>query len=74
MPQLPEPELWADETIAEFLLNNAMGEDDYREAIAEVLAMGIDPISLNPEHVIIGDRPWRRPELYLDTVRSKQTV
>jgi hypothetical protein len=74
MPQLPEPELWSNETIAEFLLNNAMGEEDNREALAEVLAMSIDPASLNPDQVIVGDRPWRHPELYLDNIRSKQTV
>ena len=37
------PELWSKETVAEFLLNKAMGEEDYRDTIAEVLGRGIDP-------------------------------
>jgi AbrB family looped-hinge helix DNA binding protein len=28
---------------AEFLLNNAIGPDDYRRAVAEVRRMGLDP-------------------------------
>lgn len=74
MSELPEAEVWSDETIAEFHLNNAMGEEDYREAIAEVLKMGIDPTSLNPAHMIIGDRPWRHPELYLEKIRNQQSL
>lgn len=73
MNTLPEPEIWSNKTIAEFLLNHAMGEEDYREAFAEVLAMGIHPTSLNPAHVVIGDRPWRHSELHLQTIRAKQT-
>ncbi|MGA9068786.1 MAG: AbrB/MazE/SpoVT family DNA-binding domain-containing protein [Terracidiphilus sp.] len=35
--------------LAEFFLNNAMDKDDYQEARAEVVAMGMDPDSI--EHL-----------------------
>jgi len=73
MSALAEHEGWSNETIAEFLLNNAMAEDDYPEAIAEVRQTGIDPTSFNPDHAVIGDTPWRHPGLYLQTLRAKQT-
>jgi len=36
-------EIYTDERIAEFLLNNAVDEDDYAQAMAEVRKMGLDP-------------------------------
>jgi bifunctional DNA-binding transcriptional regulator/antitoxin component of YhaV-PrlF toxin-antitoxin module len=42
----PEPEIYTPERIAEFLLNNAVSERDYRAAVAEVIKMGIDPASV----------------------------
>ena len=73
MSALPEPELWTKEEIAEFHLNNAMDEDGYRWAVAEVLAMGIDPRTLNPDH-LFHDAPWRNPELYMADVEAKHRL
>ena len=64
MSRLPEPEIWFDETIAEFMLNNALSPESYREAVQDALAMGVDPLKLNPAH-LIQDEPWARPELYI---------
>lgn len=36
-------ERYSRERQAEFLLNNAVGPDDYRRAVAEVRGMGLDP-------------------------------
>ena len=36
-------EVYSPERIAEFLLENAVGDDDYAAARAEVTALGIDP-------------------------------
>jgi bifunctional DNA-binding transcriptional regulator/antitoxin component of YhaV-PrlF toxin-antitoxin module len=46
----PEPEVYTPERIAEFLLNNAVDDDDYREAIEEVKKLGIDPASIPHSH------------------------
>ncbi len=64
VPDSFEPELWSNETIAEFHLNNAMDEVGYRWAIKEALSMGIDPRDLDPEHVFLNDTPWRNPHLH----------
>jgi hypothetical protein len=42
----PEPEVYAPERIAEFLLNNAVDDDDYQGAVEEVKALGIDPATI----------------------------
>jgi bifunctional DNA-binding transcriptional regulator/antitoxin component of YhaV-PrlF toxin-antitoxin module len=42
-----EVEIYTPERLAEFFLNNAMDEEDYHEARQEVLAMGIDPDTIN---------------------------
>jgi bifunctional DNA-binding transcriptional regulator/antitoxin component of YhaV-PrlF toxin-antitoxin module len=39
----PEPEDYTPERIAEFLLNNAIDEEDYQAAIEEVEKLGINP-------------------------------
>jgi AbrB family looped-hinge helix DNA binding protein len=39
-------EVYSPERIAEFLLENAVGEEDYAAARAEVEALGIDPDSI----------------------------
>jgi hypothetical protein len=57
------PELWTKEEIAEFLLNNSLNEEEYRRNIAEVIALGIDPIALNPDHLDRGESR-QRAELY----------
>jgi hypothetical protein len=36
-------ELYSPERRAEFLLNNAVGEDDYAQAREEVLRLGLNP-------------------------------
>jgi hypothetical protein len=63
MSALPEPELWTKEEIAEFLLNNSVDEADYRENLKEVLALGVDPLSLNPEY-LSRKQSWQRAELH----------
>jgi hypothetical protein len=40
---LPPVEIYTDERIAEFLLANSVGADDYAEACDEVRKMGLDP-------------------------------
>ena len=47
----PEPEVYTPQRIAEFLLNNAISEEDYQRAVEEVWKLGIDPATI--EH----DRP-----------------
>ncbi len=39
----PEIELYTDERVAEFLLNNATDEEEYELARERVIAMGLDP-------------------------------
>jgi len=39
----PETEIYTPERRAEFLLNNALDSDDYKEAVQEVRRMGLDP-------------------------------
>jgi AbrB family looped-hinge helix DNA binding protein len=40
-------EVYTPERLAEFFLNNAMDTEDYLEARKEVVAMGIDPDSID---------------------------
>lgn len=40
---LPKVEMYTDERIAEFILNNAVDGEDYLRACAEVRKLGIDP-------------------------------
>jgi AbrB family looped-hinge helix DNA binding protein len=42
----PDPEVYTPERIAEFLLNNAVDEEDYQRAIKEVLELGVDPATV----------------------------
>lgn len=42
-----EVEIYTPERLAEFFLNNAMDKEDYLEARKEVVAMGIDPDSID---------------------------
>jgi len=39
-------ELYGPERKAEFLLSNAVDAEDYRQAVAEVRGMGLDPASI----------------------------
>jgi len=66
MSKSSEPEIWSNETIAEFMLNNALSPDSYREAVQDALAMGVNPLELNPAH-LIQDEHWARPELYIES-------
>jgi bifunctional DNA-binding transcriptional regulator/antitoxin component of YhaV-PrlF toxin-antitoxin module len=43
---LLEPEVYTPERIAEFLLNNAVDDDDYQGAVEEVKKLGIDPATI----------------------------
>jgi hypothetical protein len=72
MSRLPEPETYAPERIAEFLLNNSLSEDEYRRNLAEVISLGIDPLSINPEY-LIQDEPWQRPEAHRDILLARRT-
>ena len=51
-PMLPEAEIYSPERKAEFLLNNAIGMNDYQAARLTVQAMGINPDAI----------PHERPE------------
>jgi len=42
-----EVEIYTPERLAEFFLNNAMDKEDYLEARKEVVAMGIDPDTID---------------------------
>lgn len=72
MSEAVQPELWTDQEIAEFHLNNALDEEGYRWAVAEVLSMGIDPTTLPYDHLFRDDHPWRRPELYMPPRTQQQ--
>ena len=65
MSEATEYEIYTPERIAEFLLNNSLDEEDYRNAIREVIALGVDPLALDPKS-LIRDAPWQRAELYVD--------
>ena len=67
-----EPELWSDETIAEFHLKNALDDEGYRWSVSEILAMGLDPRALNPAH-LFQEEPWQNVNLYLDATSLKRT-
>ena len=71
MAESNEPEFWSDETIVEFLLNNALSPESYEWAVREAVALGVDSSKLNPDH-LIQDEPWARPELYLMQAREKK--
>ena len=73
MSALPDTELWSDETVAEFHLNNAMDEQSYRQAINQVLEMGVDPTQLNPDHLDHSE-VWQRLELYLPDRAEKHRL
>ena len=72
MPDLPEPELWSNEIIAEFLLSNSLSEEGYRFNLGEVLDLGVDPLSLNPDH-LFRDEPWQRAEVHQGILRTRRT-
>ena len=40
-------EIYTPERVAEFLLSNTVGPDDYAEAVEEVRAMGLDPETID---------------------------
>jgi hypothetical protein len=72
MSALPEPELWTNEEIAEFLLNNSLDEEDYRQNLGEVLALGVDPLTLDPAHLDRGES-WQRAEMYPDLLPVRRS-
>jgi AbrB family looped-hinge helix DNA binding protein len=39
-------EVYSSERVAEFLLSNAVDEDDYANAVARVKEMGLDPVTI----------------------------
>lgn len=43
----PEIEIYTPERLAEFFLNNVMTKDGYEEARQDVMAMGIDPDTID---------------------------
>ena len=50
-PALAIPfEVYSPERRAEFLLSNAVDEEDYRKAVDEVRAMGLDPARIPHRH------------------------
>jgi hypothetical protein len=72
MNEAIEPEIWSNETISEFLLNNSLTEEEYRRNLLEVVALGVDPLTLPVEH-LIQDDPWAKPELHMDILRSRRS-
>lgn len=44
-------EIYSDERKAEFLLNNAVTEKDYRQAVKEVQSMGLNPSEIPHERL-----------------------
>jgi hypothetical protein len=70
MSKLPEPEIYTPERIAEFLLNNATTPNDYAWAIEEVLSLGVDPTTINPDY-LFHDEPWQNPQLYVAAAKAK---
>jgi hypothetical protein len=72
MSGLPELEVYTPERIAEFLLSNSVSEEDYRRNLAEVLALGDDPLSIDPAF-LIQDEPWQRPDRHRDILPARRT-
>ncbi len=72
MNGLPEAEVYTPERIAEFLLNNSGSEEESRRNLAEVLALGVDPLSIDPAY-LIQDEPRQRPELHRDIPLARRT-
>ena len=73
MSALPEPELWSNETIAEFLLNNSLNQEEYRRNLLEVLALGVNPLALDPEH-LFRDEEWAKAEAHMDLLASRKSL
>ena len=46
MPNLPEPEVWSDETKAYFLLINSMSKEEYDSYLQEIRGWGVDIASI----------------------------
>ena len=54
-------EVYTDERIAEFLLNNAIGEDEYWDMRKEVVKLGFDPdkiLHMKPDGTLVGDNEF----------------
>ena len=47
----PEPEVYTPERIAEFLLNNAVNDEDYQDAVEEAKTLGVDPATIPHERL-----------------------
>jgi hypothetical protein len=50
--KLPPMETYSDERIAEFLLNNSVGAEDYARAREEVRTLGLDPDAIDHDRPV----------------------
>lgn len=67
----PEIEEWTKEETAEFILNNSLSEPEYRRNLLDVIELGVDPVSLNPDH-LFRDEPWQCAEKHQDILRARR--
>jgi len=72
MAELPEPEIYTPERIVEFLLNNAYDAEEYRIAVAEAFALGVDPRTI-PIEYLDQSQPWQRLDLYCGDALEQRT-
>jgi hypothetical protein len=72
MDNLPEPEIYTPERLAEFLLNNSLSEEEYRRNLREVISLGVDPLSIDPAYLDRGE-PWARAEQHQDILQVRRT-
>ena len=64
-------EIYTPERQAEFLLNNSLSSDEYRQNLREVLNLGVDPLSIHPASLDRGE-DWQRAENHPDILQSRR--
>lgn len=72
MARLPEAENCTRERVSDFLPNNSVSEDEYRRNLVEVLALGVDPLTIDPK-ALIQDESWQRPERHSDILLARRS-
>ncbi len=70
MDQLPEPEIFTPERIAEFLLNNSLNAQEYNWAVQEAMRLGVDPLRM--DH-LFRDEEWQNPSLYVSVDKVQRS-
>ncbi len=66
----PIIERFTPERIAEFLMNKSCDEEEYRQNLADVVAMGVDPTAINPDY-LCRDQPWQSAEAHQDILARR---